>query len=344
MKKHAYLALVSGSALIASGCASTESTPVSAGNEVPIVVATTTVLGSVVSDITQCIGDDVVRTAVLMPIGADPHDFAPSSEQVALMSESGLVVANGLGLEQGLGDVLDQVEADGGVVYHVAEWIDPLLFTEDEHDHSDEEQAVDDHDHGDEEEAGDTHDETEEDHADEHNHGDYDPHFWFDMARMADVARALGAEWEAEFGPDASRCGEQVAASIEQADSEVQEILSAIPAQNRVLVTDHHAFSYFAERYDFRVAGVVIPGGSTLAEPSSQELAELVQTILDEGVSAMVSNYFEPSAVLESVAAEGGEITVVPLYVGSIGDPEGDASDYQSMMITNARLLAATLG
>jgi zinc/manganese transport system substrate-binding protein len=331
MKTRTSLSLISAGALVVSGCASTQPATESAEPGVRTVVATTTVLGSVVSDITQCIGADVVQTAVLMPIGADPHDFAPSSEQVALMSESGLVVANGLGLEQGLSDVLDQFEADGGVVYHVAEWIDPLLFAADEHDHTDQELAEDEDDH------------TDEEHADEHDHGAYDPHFWFDMARMADVARALGAGWEAEFGPDAVTCGEQVAANIEQADSRVKEILAAIPAQKRVLVTDHQAFSYFAERYDFDVAGVVIPGGSTLAEPSSQELADLIQTVLAEGVSAVVSNYFEPSAVLDSVAEEGGEITVVPLYVGSIGDPDGDAGDYQSMMLTNARLLAEAL-
>lgn len=328
MTKLLPVSLISASALVVAGCSTSDpevAVPASAP-EIPTVVATTTVLGSVVSEITQCIGSDVVRTEVLMPIGADPHDFAPSSEQVALMSQSGLVVANGLGLEQGLVDVLEQLETDGGVVYRVAEWIDPLLFTDDEHDHEDE------------------HAEDEHDHADEHDHGDYDPHFWFDMARMADVARALGAEWETQFGADAVSCGEQVAASIEATDAEVRDILSVIPSEKRLLVTDHKAFSYFAERYEFSVAGVVIPGGSTLAEPSSQEVAGLIQTILDEGVSAMVSNYFEPSAVLDSVAAEGGEITVIPLYVGSVGDPGGDAGDYQSMMLTNAKLLAEALG
>ncbi len=315
---------VAVAALVVAGCQG----PVSTSEpDVPTIVATTTVLGSVVEDITQCIGDDVVQTTVLMPIGADPHDFAPSSEQMALMSRSGLVVANGLGLEQGLLDPLEQIEADGGRVFHVAEWVDPLLFADESHDdeHDD--------DHADEPAM-----------ADEHDHGDLDPHFWFDMSRMADVARQLGVELEADFGADAPRCGEVVAAQIEATDAEVANILQAIPTERRLLVTDHKAFSYFAEHYGFDIAGVVIPGGSTLAEPSSQELADLVSTITALEVPAMVSDYFEPSAVLEAVAEEAGNITVIPLYVGSVGQPDGDASDYESMMIANATVLAMELG
>lgn len=328
MSSRLSLVAVASSSLVLAGCQAPAPTP---SSEVPTIVATTTVLGSVVEDITQCIGDDVVHTEVLMPIGADPHDFAPSSEQMALMSRSGLVVANGLGLEQGLMDALDQIEADGGQVFHVAEWVDPLLFAEDSHD----DDHADDHDdeHVDEPEM-----------ADEHDHGDFDPHFWFDMARMADVAKQLGAELEPDFGPDARRCGEEVAAQIDATDATVAEILQAIPDERKLLVTDHKAFSYFAEHYGFDIAGVVIPGGSTLAEPSSKELADLISTITALGVPAMVSDYFEPSAVLGSVAEEAGDITVIPLYVGSVGQPDSDASDYESMMIANANALAKALG
>jgi len=44
------------------------------------------------------------------------------------------------------------------------------------------------------------------------------------------------------------------------------------------------------------------------------------------------------------VAEEAGDITVIPLYVGSVGEPDGDASDYEAMMIANATLLADALG
>ena len=42
---------------------------------------------------------------------------------------------------------------------------------------------------------------------------------------------------------------------LEDLDAEVEEILSAIPADSRSLVTNHSVFAYFADRYDFEILG-----------------------------------------------------------------------------------------
>ena len=318
---------------LTAACSTVEPSPAPPGEPAEEQVAattlfaTTTVLGSVVSDIAECVGNDAVTIEVLMPIGADPHDFAASSEQLAQMSRAGLVVANGLGLEAGLSDALEQIEADGGEILHVAEWVDPLPFGE----HTDD----DGHDHG--------HDE-EEQVADEHEHGDFDPHFWLDMSRMALVATQLGGEFQPLLGEEAPACGEAVAQKILSAEEEVFNTLSGVPDERRVLVTDHDSFGYFAERYGFAIAGVVIPGGSTLADPSSADLAALVATIEQRGIPALMGSYYEQSDLLEAVAEESGNLSVVPLYVGSIGAPDSEASDYSSMMLTNARLISEALG
>lgn len=294
------------------------------------VFATTTILGSVLDEIVTCVGNDSVAVDVLMPIGADPHDFAPSSEQMALMAGAGIIVANGLGLEGGLDDTLDQLEADGVTVLHVAEWIDPLPFAE---------MATDDHGHGHDEEIAE-----EEVEGDEHAHGEFDPHFWLDMSLMANVAKNLGVELEPLLGAEALTCADQVAEGILETEQEVIDTLSVIADDRRLLVTDHEAFSYFANRYDFEIAGVVIPGGSTLAEPSSQELAALVATIEELSVPALMGNIHEQSDLLTAVAAESGDLSVVSLYVGSVGGPDSEAADYPSMMLANAQLIADALG
>lgn len=317
---------LASAALFLTACSATEPVPTatdetdSSESSVTTLFATTTVLGSVVQDIATCVGNDSVAVEVLMPVGADPHDFAASSEQLALMTEAGVVVANGLGLEMGLDDALEQIEADGGAILHVAEWVDPLPFGEhgDDHDHAEDEAH--------------------------HDHGDFDPHFWFDLSRMALVAEQLGAELEGILGEAAPSCGETLAQEIRATEDEVTAILSAIPDDNRVLVTDHDSFGYFAAAYDFEIAGVVIPGGSTLAEPSSAELAALVATIEELGIPALMGNVYEQSDLMEAVAQESGSLTVVPLYVGSVGGPSSGAEDYQSMMLTNAQLIADALG
>jgi zinc/manganese transport system substrate-binding protein len=334
----AAFAIFSSSLLVVAGCSATEQgdgseAPTSdqaaapAVVEGPSVVVTTTILGSVVRDILTCaVGSDASMT-VVMPIGADPHDLQPSSEQVATMSTAELVVANGLFLEEGLVSVLESLETDGVNVLHVAELVDPLPFADD---HGDDHATDDDH---------------ADEAADEHAHGDFDPHFWFDMERMALVAELVGSELAAATGvSDYEDCGVSVATEIRSAEAEVIATLQAVAEESRILVTDHDAFGYFANRYDFRVAGVVIPGGSTLADPSSRELAELVEVIERENVPAIFANTATSSDVVTSLAAEiGRDITVVPLFVGSLGGPGSGAEDYTSMMVLNASLIADAL-
>ena len=69
---------------------------------------------------------DAATVEVLLPIGADPHDYQPSARQLALVNEADLVVANGLRLEEGLVDALASAEADGANVLEVAPLVDPI--------------------------------------------------------------------------------------------------------------------------------------------------------------------------------------------------------------------------
>ena len=297
--------LVTGLAL--TGCATTSS-----GSDGPVVVATTTILGSVVGDIAECAGGTV---ETLMPVGVDPHDFSASSEQVAHMAKAQLVVANGLGLEGGLADAITSAEAEGASVMEVAPLIDPLPF-------------------GEASSSVSTKD------------GSMDPHFWNDVSRMATVATLVGEKLAEETGDGAyADCGAAVHDALMKTDQDVRDILAVVPAERRVLVTDHDAFGYFAAEYDFEIAGVIVPGGSTLAEASSQELAALVDVIRAKKVPAIFSNIAVSSALADTIAAEAGtSIDVIALYVGSVGPTGSGAETYTDMMMTNARLIADALG
>ncbi|MDA7814707.1 metal ABC transporter substrate-binding protein [Pontimonas sp.] len=298
----------------------------------PSVVVTTTILGSVVSDIATCaVGDDSSVT-VLMPLGADPHDFQASSAQVAQMAKADLIVANGLGLEEGMMDAIENIEADGGPVMEIASLLDPLPFGyADEHaedDHAD-------HDHSAEEDAAE---------EEAHDHGDFDPHFWFDLERMARAAELIGAELALTGGEAYETCGVSVASDIRATELEVVTVLEEIPESDRILVTDHDSLGYFADRYDFRIVGVVIPGGSTLGETNSQELAALVATMTTENVAAIFGDTATNSELLDVLASElDSDVSVIQLYVGSLGGPDSGAETYQEMMLINAALIAQGL-
>jgi len=110
-------------------------------------------------------------------------------------------------------------------------------------------------------------------------------------------------------------------------------------------VTNHDALGYFAARYGFTVVGTIIPGGSSLGDPSSSELADLVAVMRAEDVRAIFADTTRPSVLADAVAAElGSDVVVVPLYTGSLGEPGSGADTVAGMLTVNAERIADALG
>ena len=163
---------------------------------------------------------------------------------------------------------------------------------------------------------------------------------------MSRAAANIGAELARATGDETyAGCGKQVASELEDTHEQVKQILAVVPEERRVLVTDHDAFGYFAQAYGFRVVGVVVPGGSTDAEPSSQDLAAITDVIRTHNVAAIFSNTAASDKLVKAVAAEAGQdVRIIPLHVGSVGPKGSDADTYAKMMTANATLIAEALG
>ncbi|MEA2001785.1 MAG: metal ABC transporter substrate-binding protein [Actinomycetota bacterium] len=278
------------------------------------VVATTTILG----DIARNVVGDNGTVEVLMPIGADPHDYQASSRQIASLQTADLVIINGLNLEEGLDDVLDSLDGDGANILEITSVIDTIPFGDADADCNMDPEPPE---------------------------GTCDPHVWLDPGLMADAARAIAAELRRlDQRVDWGSGAEHYASELLAADAKIRSILEAIPSGNHKMVTSHLAFGYFAARYGFEVIGVVIPGGSTLAEPSSGDLAALVDKIKAENVPAIFADITESSDLAEAVAAEvGSEIAVIDLYTGSLGEEGSGADTLIGMLVTNAERIAKAL-
>lgn len=319
-----WVVLVSAAAVALMGCSGGDSDggSVAGVGDGPVAVATTTQLGNILEEITSCAG---ASSASIMGPGDDPHDFSPSSRQIAEMARAELVVANGLDLEAGMQTALDNASADGAAILEIAPAVDPLPMADHTGGHS-----------------GEGHE------GHDHSHDGGDPHFWMDVARMARAADVIGTELSEVTGdPQYAECGTQAAGKLDAVDAEVRQVLQAIPEDRRTLVTDHAAYNYFAEAYGFEIAGVVIPGGSTDAEPSSGELAELVSQMDREGADALVTGAGAGNRLIAALSAEtaadGKAVPVVELYEGGIGPEGSGAETYADAMVLNARTLAEAL-
>lgn len=273
----------------------------------PTVVATT----SIVADLVENVVGDGANVEVIMGPGVDPHDFQASARQVESITEADLVVAIGLGLEESLLDVL---EAGSDRVLLLGPEVDPIEF------------------------EGPAHDEEGEDHASEEH--ELDPHVWQDPGRMADAVELIGEHLDGVV-EGAMQNAESYASTLRALDAEVAEQTSQIPTERRRLVTTHEAFGYFADAYDFEIVGVIIPGGTTLAEPSASDLAELAAEIEESGVPAIFAEVSNPTSLARAVSDEVGRpIEIVDLISDALTD---DVQTYVEMIRTNTNRITEAL-
>ena len=312
MKVRSFLAPVAVAALLATSVAACGSGS-SASTDKPRVIATTTILGDLVSQV----AGDSVEVEVLMPPGADPHEFEASVAQAARIRSASLVVANGLGLEERLEGTLEAASADGVTVYEVGPELDPQPMEEESGEHAE---------------------------AEGEEHGEFDPHVWLDPDRMAMAAGLVATQLADATGLDPAPFQERAAryaADAIAAGQEADAILAAVPADQRLLVTNHDALGYFARRFNLTVIGTVIPGGSTLAEPSAADISALADALAATDVNAVFSENTVSPRLVEAVATEvGRNIIVVELFTDSLGEPGSGADTYAGLITTDATLIA----
>ena len=248
----------------------------------PTVVVTTPILGSLVE---QLVGADA-EVQVLIPNGADPHDFSPSARDIAALGNATLIVSNGLDLEEGMVEAIENAEGDGVAVFHAADHVTVREIDE---------------------EGG--HDEHADEHADdghEHHHEGGDPHIWTDPLTMREMVPSLTTALERATGVQLDATSTALTKELTALDGEVRSILAGLPAGGCRLVTGHDSLGYFAERYGCEIVGTVIPGLSSTAEESAKDLASLQDAIAEAQVTTVFTEVGTPKKVAEQVATETG--------------------------------------
>ena len=297
-------------ALAACGAATTPAalddappTTASAAAQPSRVVVTTTVLGAVVRELVG----GAAEVVTVIPDGADPHAYEPSARDIEAVTAADVVVANGLGLEEGLEDVLARVEGSGVPVVHVADHVtvrEPV--SRDGHD----------------DEA--------------HGHDAGDPHLWLSPATIAEAVPAMADVIGAAIGVDLSAAGDDLVASLGALDERVADVMGALPACE--LVTGHDELGYFADRYGCEVIGAVIPGLSTTAEATARDVAALREVAEARGVRAIFTASGTPSAVAARVASDVG-VPLVELRTHALGP----AATYGDFVLELARTVVDAL-
>jgi zinc/manganese transport system substrate-binding protein len=262
--------------LVLSGCQST-------GGATPAkkkIVVTYSVLGALVKDLVS----DKAVVIVPMPNGQDPHDWEPSAKDIETINKADLVVQNGLGLEGGMEKTLATAESSGVKFFTASDHITVRHVGQGEGIPSgDPDQAI----------------------------GASDPHLWMDPLSIKSVVTALADELKKDFNLDVSGQAADLEKRLDNLNKQVIDIVAAIPQADRKLVTGHESMGYFAQRYGFKLVGVIIPSLTSQAEVSAADLAELKKTILQSQVKAIFTELGTSPAVADTIGKETGVKVVV---------------------------------
>jgi zinc/manganese transport system substrate-binding protein len=306
MRLHLTVALAVAVAIalsFAAGCSS--GTGANSGKK--SIVVTYTVLGSVVTDL---VGDAATVT-VLMPNGADPHEWSPSAKDIERVTKADLLVENGLGLEGGMVNAFDQAQRAGVRRFLASDHVTVRhVGTGEGVNQTDPDQTT----------------------------GAADPHLWMDPLAIKDVVTALAAELKSSLGIDVATRATDLESRLTALDAGITTTLSVVPAASRQLVTGHESLGYFARRYGFKLIGAIIPSLTTQAETSSAQLAALEAKIRAAGVKAVFTELGTSSSVADAVGRDTGA-KVVELSTHKL---PGDGS-YFTFMTDIATLVADNL-
>lgn len=267
----------------------------------PRVVVSTSVIG----DLVRAVAGDGVDVEVLIPPGADPHDFEASAAQAARLRRSSLVVVDGLGLEERLASAIDGARRDGVPVIELGPALDPIDVPGTDHP---------------------------------------DPHVWLDPERWARAAPIVADALATSIGGERSAFDSRATAwssEVRAAGERARALLASIPSGDRLLVTNHDALEYFADRYGLKVVGVVIPGGSTLAEPSAADISRLATIVRESGVRAVFTESTTSPRLVRMLANEvGRDVAVVELATDTLGPAGSGTATYTELLTTLARRVA----
>ncbi len=306
---------------LAAGCGGSDSTASNApikkeGSQPgrrPRIVTTV----GMVTDIVREVAGDRCEVIGLLSEGVDPHLYKPTREDVKQLDDANtdIIFYGGLMLEGRMEESLKKIRQKGKKVVAVSESLDPATLRKPPE-----------------------------------FEGHFDPHVWMDVSLWSQcteiVSRSI-SEFDPTHAMDYGLRTVAYKARLNHLDAYVRTSIASIPEQQRVLVTAHDAFGYFARAYGMEVKSV--QGISTESEAGVADVNALVDFLVERKIRAIFveSSVSDQSlrAVIEGAGKRGWKVKVGgELFSDAMGPAGTYEGTYVGMIDHNATTIARALG
>ncbi|MFD2159286.1 metal ABC transporter solute-binding protein, Zn/Mn family [Rubritalea tangerina] len=244
---------------------------------------------TMVTDLVQVIGGDKVEVIGMMKAGVDPHSYEQTASDVAAMNTADVIFYSGLHLEGHVQEGLEKRAEKGGDVYAVTKNMseEELIQPEEEF----------------------------ESYADPHVWGD--PELWVKTIDV--VVEGLSKEAPAHADEFKKR-GEAYRKQLLELKAWSKARIAEVPKEQRVLVTSHDAFFYFAKAYDFEVKG--LQGVSTENVSGVKDVQDLITFIKERQLKMIFPESSVNKKGIETVASKAGvKLSQEELFSDAMGEP-----------------------
>ena len=307
--------------LLTAGCGGSDSTasnpPIkregSQAGRRPRIVTTV----GMVTDIVREVAGDRCEVIGLLSEGVDPHLYKPTREDVKQLDDAktDIIFYGGLMLEGRMEESLKKIRQKGKTVVAVSESLDPATLRKPPE-----------------------------------FEGHFDPHVWMDVTLWSQCME-FATKSMCEFDPDHAATyvlrADLYKSRLSKLDAYVRTSIASIPEQQRVLVTAHDAFGYFARAYGMEVKSV--QGISTESEAGVADVNALVDFLIERKIGAIFveSSVSDKSlrAVIEGAGKRGWKVKVGgELFSDAMGSAGSYEGTYVGMIDHNATTIARALG
>jgi zinc transport system substrate-binding protein len=260
-----------------------------------------------VYDFAHIIGGEKVDLSLLVPPGAEPHDWEPKAKDIIALKSAKAVLYQGNGLEPYATKLLTPEQLGSTKAFQAGKNIELLPATEEEEDDSD----------------------------NDHEKLANDPHVWLDpvnaQQEVKNILEALSTVDPANkeyYQANANR----LLNDLQELNKDYKNTLASLTGKD--IVTTHAAFAYLAKRYNLNQ--VPIMGLAPEAEPTPEKMVDVVKFVREHKVKVVFFETLVSPKLAETISRETGAKALVLNPIEGLTEEEMESGkNYISIMKEN---------